>query len=230
MLREATNHREDTLSHRERVAAARSLPCAESSASNQRSGGVRGRGRYERFRGRHVTRHQEDTLSHRERVAAARSSPCAESSANSQRAGGVRGRGLHERFCTRFLGSCAQVQQRARQRNGNGPHPGTSALAAGKLIHGPQECALQCRPSPAGRGWPTRRPRVPLLSSSTHPCHPWFGRMPRVPQLSSSTHPRHPWFRRTPHFPLRSSSAHPRHLAVLANIVDSATHTPRPSQ
>ncbi len=40
----ARRHREDTLSHRERVAAERASPCAESSAGRQRSGGVRGQG------------------------------------------------------------------------------------------------------------------------------------------------------------------------------------------
>ncbi len=120
-----------------------------------------------------AARHREDTLSHRERVAAERASPCAESSANCQRRGGVKGQGFHGVSWKRpFDGSVAVVQRRAwRPNEKDAPHPGNSALTAAKLIHGRENCALQCRPSPAGRGWRRFSPRV-LAVVEVHPPTP----------------------------------------------------------
>src|SRR5260221_6526093 len=66
-----------------------------------------------------------------------------ESWQKTQRSGGLRGQGL-PRFTSQLLSWLSRSEN---------PHPGSSALNASELIHSTQDCALQSRPSPAGRGW-----------------------------------------------------------------------------
>ncbi len=71
----------------------------------------------------------------------------------------------------------------ARRRSRKTPHPGSSALNASELIHSTQDCALQIRPSPAGRGWRRSALRVaslPRVRPPTLQSGGWRGRIQRM--------------------------------------------------
>jgi hypothetical protein len=84
-----------------------------------------------------------------------------ESSDGTQRSGGVRGQGL-PRFTSQLLWWVSRSEN---------PSPRLFRAGCSELIHSTLDCALQSRPSPAGRGWGRLALRVASLPR-VRPPHP----------------------------------------------------------